>query len=182
ETLCARVYIERQKKNLIPTKKGLALYHLVRDKSIAKPILTGEWEKRLTEIQKGTLAPDIFNTYIKEYTTEITSELLSVDTAFKATIEKIDAATDIGICPKCTTGSIKAGEKNYYCSSYKTGCDFKIWKQIAGKKITEPQAKELIEKGKTALIKGFKNKEGKEFMAVLKLVEHEIKFDFPEKK
>lgn len=184
ETLFARNYIERQKKNIIPTKKGIALYHLVKNKSIAKPILTGEWEKRLAEIQKGVLSTDIFNTYIREYTKEITSELLSVDTAFKATIEKIDAATDndIGICPKCKTGSIKASEKNYYCSSYKTGCDFKIWKLIAGKKITELQAKELIEKGKTALIKGFKNKEGKEFMAVLKLVENEVRFDFPDKK
>ena len=94
ETLFARNYIERQKKNIMPTKKGIALYHLVKNKSIAKPILTGEWEKRLAEIQKGVLSPDIFNTYIKEYTKEITSELLSVDTAFKATIEKIDAATD----------------------------------------------------------------------------------------
>ena len=92
------------------------------------------------------------------------------------------SSTDIGICPKCKTGSIKASEKNYYCSSYKTGCDFKIWKLIAGKKITELQAKELIEKGKTALIKGFKNKEGKEFMAALKLVENEVRFDFPDKK
>lgn len=184
ETLFTRNYIERQKKSLVPTERGMAVYNLVKEKSIAKPMLTGQWEKKLEDIRNGDLQPNVFSSYITEYTKEITNELLTVSSEFKATTDKLNSAlnTSIGICPKCTKGSIRSGEKNYYCSDYKNGCTFKIWKEIAGKKIPETLIKLLIEKGKTSVIKGFKNKEGKDFGAALKLVENEVKFDFPEQK
>lgn len=184
ETLFARAYVERQKKNLVPTDRGMAVYNLVKQKSISKPLLTGQWEKKLEDIRKGELEPSVFKTYIIDYTKEITSELLTVDNEFKATADKLNTAENAGagICPACKKGNIREGEKNYYCTAYKDGCTFKVWKEIAGRKITESQVKALIEKGKTSIIKGFKNKAGKEFAASLKLIESEVKFDFPEQK
>ncbi|MBK7883405.1 MAG: DNA topoisomerase 3 [Chitinophagaceae bacterium] len=181
ETLFTRAY-RKAEKNLVPTDRGMAVYNLVREKSISKPLLTGQWEKKLEDMRKGELEPSVFKTYIIDYTKEITSELLTVDKEFKATADKLNTADNsgAGICPACKKGNVREGKKNYYCTAYKEGCTFKIWKEIAGRKITELQIKTLIEKGKTSIIKGFKNKNGKDFAASLKLIENEVKFDFPE--
>lgn len=65
-------------------------------------------------------------------------------------------------CPKCG-GAIRLTPKAYSCK----GCDFKVWMVICNKKISETQCKSLLSKGKTSVIKGFKNKEGKSFDASL---------------
>lgn len=75
ETLITREYITREKKNLVPTSKGLAVYQVVKDKQIAQAELTGQWEKRLEEIRGGASVSD-FKTEIINYTKLITSELL----------------------------------------------------------------------------------------------------------
>lgn len=76
ETLVKREYIEREKKNLVPTKKGLAVYDVVKTKKIAQAELTGQWEKRLEEIRSGASVKD-FKAEIAEYTKNITQELLA---------------------------------------------------------------------------------------------------------
>ena len=75
ETLLTREYIIREKRNLVPTSKGLAVYEVVKDKKIAQAELTGQWEKRLEEIRSGASIID-FKTEITEYTKTITQELL----------------------------------------------------------------------------------------------------------
>ncbi|TDG35846.1 DNA topoisomerase III [Pedobacter changchengzhani] len=75
ETLITREYISREKRNLIPTNKGLAVYDVVKDKQIAQAELTGQWEKRLEEIRSGSSVSD-FKAEITEYTKTITNELL----------------------------------------------------------------------------------------------------------
>ncbi|WP_256012047.1 DNA topoisomerase III [Desertivirga xinjiangensis] len=75
ETLITREYILREKKNLVPTTKGLAVYEVVKDKKIAQAELTGTWEKRLEEIRSGASVHD-FKEEIKAYTRTITTELL----------------------------------------------------------------------------------------------------------
>lgn len=75
ETLIKREYISREKKNLVPTTRGLAVYDVVKDKQIAQAELTGNWEKRLEEIRSGASVVD-FKEEIKAYTRTITSELL----------------------------------------------------------------------------------------------------------
>jgi len=75
ETLLTREYIIREKRNLIPTQKGLAVYDVVKDKKIAQAELTGQWEKRLEEIRSGASVTD-FKAEITEYTKTITQELL----------------------------------------------------------------------------------------------------------
>ncbi|MGY4384215.1 DNA topoisomerase-3 [Pedobacter sp. UYP24] len=75
ETLINREYVIREKRNLVPTTKGLAVYDVVKDKQIAQAELTGQWEKRLEEIRSGASVAD-FKAEIAEYTRTITSELL----------------------------------------------------------------------------------------------------------
>lgn len=76
ETLIKREYIGREKKNLVPSKKGLAVYDVVKDKKIAQAELTGQWEKRLEEIRSGASVKD-FKAEIADYTKTITQELLA---------------------------------------------------------------------------------------------------------
>ena len=76
ETLIKREYITREKKNLVPSTKGLAVYEVVKEKKIAQAELTGQWEKRLEEIRSGASVKD-FKAEITDYTKTITQELLA---------------------------------------------------------------------------------------------------------
>ncbi|MNL19030.1 DNA topoisomerase 3 [compost metagenome] len=75
ETLISREYVSREKRNLVPTAKGLAVYDVVKDQKIAQAELTGQWEKRLEEIRSGASVVD-FKAEIADYTKMITNELL----------------------------------------------------------------------------------------------------------
>jgi len=82
-------------------------------------------------------------------------------------------------CPKCDQGQIIEGQRGFGCNRYREGCNFVVWKEMAGKKLTEKQIQSLIAKGRTGLIKGFKGKDGNKFSARLELDEGlEAKFDF----
>ncbi|SDL63312.1 DNA topoisomerase-3 [Daejeonella rubra] len=82
ETLLKRDYILREKKNLVPTQTGLAVYEVVKDHKIAQAELTGNWEKRLEEIRSGASVTD-FQEEIKTYTRSITQELLKAGAGLK---------------------------------------------------------------------------------------------------
>jgi DNA topoisomerase-3 len=86
ETLITREYIVREKRNLLPTNKGLAVYEVVKDKQIAQAELTGQWEKRLEEIRSGSSVAD-FKWEITEYTKMITNELLIAGASISGKLE-----------------------------------------------------------------------------------------------
>ncbi|WP_231424341.1 MULTISPECIES: DNA topoisomerase 3 [Pedobacter] len=86
ETLITREYITREKRNLLPTTKGLAVYEVVKDKQIAQAELTGQWEKRLEEIRSGSSVKD-FKFEITEYTKMITNELLIAGASISGKLE-----------------------------------------------------------------------------------------------
>jgi DNA topoisomerase-3 len=80
------------------------------------------------------------------------------------------SASEVAIrCPKCGLGQIIEGQKGRGCNRYREGCDFVVWHQIAGKKLTEKQMMALIGKGRTGVIKGFKSRAGNPFEARLRL-------------
>ncbi len=89
ETLITREYITREKRNLIPSQKGLAVYDVVKDKQIAQAELTGQWEKRLEEIRTGASVVD-FKAEITAYTRTITNELLVAGVTI---MQKMEAVT-----------------------------------------------------------------------------------------
>lgn len=89
-----------------------------------------------------------------------------------APVEKPDPAlakTQSLTCPKCGQGQIIEGRRGFGCNRFREGCDFVVWKQFAGKKLTQKQIETLIEKGATRSIKGFKNEAGESFQGRLKL-------------
>lgn len=90
ETLLTREYIIREKRNLVPTSKGLAVYEIVKDKQIAQAELTGQWEKRLEEIRAGASVTE-FKAEIAEYTKTITQELLIAGSTIAAQLTETPA-------------------------------------------------------------------------------------------
>ena len=171
ETLISRGYIIREKRSLVPTEKGMAVYDAVRDMQIADVQLTGEWENGLCSIERGTLDSVTFDNISREYTRQITAELLSKQVAAPA----VDSLN----CPKCGASSVRIFDKIAKCTD--SECGFVLFREVAGKRLTDKQIEELITKGKTATIKGFKSKAGKSFDAALILDNsHKVTFQFAE--
>src|SRR5690606_32052468 len=142
-----------------PTDKGLAVYNLVKDRSIAKVTLTGKWEQKLEEMRANKVSYDVFMKHIKDYTAKITKELLQLRISIAQEEIKPQQKGKIK-CPKCQPGSIQLYEKVAQCDHYARGCDFKIWRTLNGVFLEEKEMKNLLEKGKTSELKGVKTKEG----------------------
>ena len=174
ETLFKRGYMERCKKSLVPTEKGLALYSVVKTMRITDVALTGEWEKELARIERGELPADTFRKEIEAYTREITSELLSCD--------KLFARKDSGCkCPKCGTGTMQFYGKVVRCDNAE--CGLPVFRQKANRTLSDDEIKDLLTEGHTKLLKGFKSKHGKSFDATIAFDgEFNTTFVFPEKK
>ena len=174
ETLFKRGYMERCKKSLVPTEKGLALYSIVKTMRIADVALTGEWEKELARIERGELPADTFRKEIEAYTREITSELLSCD--------KLFARKDSGCkCPKCGTGTMQFYGKVVRCDNAE--CGLPVFRQKANRTLSDDEIKDLLTEGHTKLLKGFKSKQGKSFDAIVAFDgEFNTTFVFPERK
>ncbi|MBL6986964.1 MAG: DNA topoisomerase 3 [Methylobacter sp.] len=83
----------------------------------------------------------------------------------------------IADCPLCN-GKIIETAKAYSCSEWRSGCKMTIWKTVAHKKITVAMAKNLLSKGETGILKGFKSAKGTEFETNLKLVDGKVEMDF----
>ena len=174
ETLFQREYMVRQKKALVPTEKGLALYSVVKDMHIADVEMTGEWELSLGRIESGEMQAETFRKGIEAYTTQITSELLTCDKLF--THKETEC-----LCPKCKTGTMQFFGKVVRCNN--PSCVFPVFRQIAGKTLTDQELLELLRTGKTGVIKGFNSKQGKAFNAVVAFDEEfHTKFIFPDLK
>ena len=174
ETLFKRGYMERCKKSLVPTEKGLALYSVVKTMRIADVALTGEWEKELARIERGELPADTFRKEIEAYTREITSELLSCD--------KLFARKDSGCkCPKCGTGTMRFYGKVVRCDNAE--CGLPVFRLKANRTLSDEEIKDLLTDGHTKPLKGFKSKQGKSFDAIVAFDgEFNTTFVFPEKK
>lgn len=173
ETLFTRQYIVREKKALVPTEKGQAVYDIVRDKKIADVEMTGMWENALSKIESGEMNPDTFHKSTEVHASQITSELLGVQLT-------LSTQQDL-TCPKCGIGRILLYPKVAKCDD--AGCGLVIFRNKSDKQLSDKQVTELVTAKKTGLIKGFKSKAGKSFDASLTFDEQfNVVFVFPEKK
>lgn len=161
ETLVARNYVVREKKSLVPTAKGMELYKIVKDKDIANASLTGQWEAKLAAIERGRMNVSQFNSDIVEYTKHVTDEFLHAD--LKPILTGMQTEIE---CPCCHQGHIRFFDKVANCSN--EGCNFHIFRTILGRKLTNSELTDLIIKGQTRELLGFKCKAGKPFKAKLK--------------
>src|SRR6187397_1525217 len=183
ETLIRREYIERVGKDLQPTPKGLQVITMLEEHKITSPELTGDWEHRLSEIERGKGEKDDFIKGIADFTKETVEQIAALDKE-KLRPERVE----LGLCPRCgaETGEIiRENSKAFGCTSWKsreeTGCGFVIWKRVAGRTLTPEVARQLMEEGKTKeVLSGFRSKAGKPFRARLVLNgEGKVEFEFP---
>lgn len=173
ETLFSRGYMERQKKSLVPTEKGLTVYDIVKNMRIANVEMTGIWEYDLGRIEQGRTDVGRFMESIKQYTFKITEELLSCNIATK------DPKSTA--CPKCKNGKVVFYPKVAKCNDKE--CGLLVFRKICGKILTDTQLEQLLTKGKISEIKGFKSKKGASFSAYLVFDSgYKTVFEFPKNK
>ena len=174
ETLLRREYMVRVKKSLVPTEKGLALYSIVKEMDIANVEMTGRWEAELAKIEQGKTPHEAFMRDIESYTRKITTDLLACDRIFG---HKASGCT----CPKCGTGTMQFYGKVVRCDN--PDCLLPVFRQIAGKTLTDEEMTGLLTEGKTAMLGGFKSKQGKPFSAAVTFdADFNTNFIFPEAK
>ena len=174
ETLLRREYMVRQQKKLVPTEKGLALHSVVKNMAIANVKMTGRWEAELAKIERGEASADEFTHDIEVYTREIMAELLGCD--------KLFSHKESGCqCPKCKQGTMQFFGKVVRCSNKE--CGMPVFKQVAGKLLSNADITDLLTKGKTKTLNGFTSKQGKPFSAAIVFDENfNTKFVFAERK
>lgn len=173
ETLILRDYIRRDKKSIIPTEKGLAVYEIVRNKKIANAEMTGSWELALSAIEAGQMPPERFAQGINSYVGTICEELLLLASEQKS--------YPTYHCPKCGSESVGIYAKVAKCKH--EGCDFHIFREICGTLLTEDNLRDLLTIGRTPVLKGLTSKAGKKFNARLVLNEdYTTSFEFENKK
>ena len=173
ETLILRDYIRRDKKAIIPTEKGLAVYEIVKDKKIANAEMTGAWELALAAIEAGKLLADKFSQGINSYVVTICEELLSLIPEQKS--------YPVYHCPKCGQQSVGIYAKVAKCR-HET-CGFHVFREVCGIHLSEDNIRDLISSGRTPILKGLTSKAGKKFNARLVLGEdYTTSFEFENKK
>ncbi|MET3731050.1 type IA DNA topoisomerase [Moheibacter stercoris] len=170
ETLFKRKYIEKKRKNLVATPMGMELIDTIEDELLKSPELTGEWEFKLRKIEKGEYEANQFKEELVQMVRELTWKVLrgqnktieikeatpepaKKERAPRKKSEIIWEETD---CPKCKSQKLIKGKTAIGCQNFQ-GCGFKVPFEIFGKKITEKQIQDLIKKGKTSKLKGFKS-------------------------
>ncbi|MGN7707958.1 DNA topoisomerase 3 [Chryseobacterium sp. 22543] len=172
ETLLSRSYIIRKGKTLHSTNKGLQVYNLVKDKKIANVQMTAEWEIALDRIEKGELNKDQFINDIQAYTTEITSELLSLHIPQENTPQLK--------CPKCQQHHLIIKDKIVKCPDEQ--CNWILFRITCGIQLSIKDLTLLLTQNKTSLIKGMKTKNGKKFDAFIILKnDFSASFEFEKK-
>lgn len=181
ENIIKTGYIRREGKKLLPTETAYTFIEIVTP-TIKQPELTAQWEKQLYEIQQGKISDTVFMDQITDFIRSFVNDTKALYSPEQSTGVFERERENIGTCPICGKKVVEF-PKSYSCESGKGGCGFVIWKTIAGKAISITQAKKLLNKGKTDLIKGFKSKDGKPFDAYLILKENKsVGFDFPPRK
>ena len=135
ETLLGREYIVREGKNLAATDLGRYLVALVADRALKSPELTGDWEAKLREVERGQLDPVAFMAEIARY-----AGAVSHPTAASTTVDP----DQWGPCPICGRAVI-AGKRGFGCSGWKDGCPFKLWREQAGRSLTDSEIRQLLQ-------------------------------------
>ena len=174
ETLILRDYIRRNKKAIIPTEKGLAVYEIVKDKKIANAEMTGSWELALAAIEARQMPAEKFAQGINSYVGTICEELLAL-------APQVQKSYPTYHCPKCGNESVGIYTKVAKCRH--EGCDFHIFREVCGTLLTEGNIRDLITTGRTPVLNGLTSKAGKKFTARLILNEdYTTSFEFESRK
>ncbi|MCK6375477.1 MAG: DNA topoisomerase III [Zoogloea sp.] len=177
ENLIGETYILRDGKELIPTAKAFSLITLLRGlgtNELTSPELTGEWEHKLAQMERGALSRAEFMDHIQAMTRDI------VERAKRYESDTVpgDFVTLSTPCPKCG-GVVKENYKKFACQS----CDWNAWKIVAGRQFEIPEIEALLATGRVGPLMGFRNKMGRLFNAEIRLNDDkQPEFDFGQPK
>ncbi|WP_374494831.1 DNA topoisomerase III [Zoogloea sp.] len=177
ENLIGETYMLRDGKELIPTAKAFSLITLLRGlgtNELTSPELTGEWEHKLAQMERGALSRADFMDHIQAMTRDI------VERAKRYESDTVpgDFATLQTPCPKCG-GLVKENYKKFACQA----CDWSAWKIVAGRQFEIPEIETLLSTGRVGPLLGFRNKMGRLFNAEIRLNDDkQPEFDFGQPK
>ena len=177
ENLIGETYMLRDGKELIPTAKAFSLITLLRGlgtNELTSPELTGEWEHKLAQMERGALSRAEFMEHIQAMTRDI------VERAKRYESDTVpgDFATLATPCPKCG-GVVKENYKKFACQS----CDWSAWKIVAGRQFEIEEIEALLSTGRVGPLLGFRNKMGRLFNAEIRLNDDkQPEFDFGQPK
>lgn len=167
-------YMEEKGKGLYITQSGKDYIEYIGDHSIVNPELSAEWETHIKNVRQGKEAFEPVREQVLDYVNQTVEEVMSRKFEVRQSSQG-KAALDVN-CPVCGK-PMRTTKFGYGCSGYPS-CRFLIG-EVAHKKLTEKQVKDLLSKGQTGLIKGFKKKNGDKFDAILKLEDGKVSFVFP---
>lgn len=185
ETLKKQKYIEVKKNKVYVTEKGKIICEAIEGSLLANPLMTGQWEMFLKKIGTGEKTKESFIGGTVKFITKLVEkakeDINQMDLKERSESYRKSVQNIIGKCPKC--GKEIIDRKTFYgCTGYKDGCKFTLTKEYLGKKISESNAKKMLEGKKTTILKGLKSKSEKVFDAHLKLNNGRIELEFPKKK
>ena len=172
ETLFRRKYIYRNKKNIVANPTGIELIQIIENELLKSAELTGQWEKKLRQIEEGKYEISSFMTELKEMVTEIVQQVKqSVGKAITVSAQEekvvvkqvakpekkikpaLAVVSDAIICPKCKKGEVIKGKHALGCTAFRDGCDFRLPFEFAGKKLSDTNIKALCRKGRSGEMK-----------------------------
>lgn len=163
ETLVERGYVVREGKSLRATDAGRALLEFLPVAELKSAELTGRWEARLARMARGEEAPARFLDDTRAFVVEMTQRLLAAEPPRSV------AEASLGPCPRCGKDVVR-GRRFYECLDARAGaCTTRIPVVLAGQALSGKLVAELLAKGLSGPVSGFKSKAGKKFSAALAL-------------
>ena len=190
EKLVSAGFVQRKKKQLIPTEKGTNLILVLPD-NIKSPMLTAEWESMLKQVERGELDAGFFMEQIADMSRTLVKEHTAPEERFAGLFPdaKGNGREAVGTCPRCG-GTVYEGKKGFFCDN--RDCAFVLWKDnkfFSGKKksITKSVAAALLKEGRVSVSGLYSEKTGKTYDAVVLLDDTGGKYvnfrlEFPAKK
>lgn len=180
DTLKRQEYITIKSNNIYVTEKGKTLCEVVKEDEISDVNMTAQWERYLKKIKNNQGTQEAFLGSIERFIEHLIEKVPKTfsNSNIKEHAKTIQAEKIIGKCSKCGESIVDKG-KFYGCTGFKDkGCKFSLPKKWSKKTIPKTNIKQLIEKGETTEIKGFKSKKGHKFSAKLKLEGAKLQFVF----
>lgn len=183
EGLLEERYLVREGRELVPTPKAFQLMTLLRGlgvEELSRPELTGEWEHKLAQIERGQLSRQDFMREIAAMTERIVAKAK----AFDRDSVPGDYATLQAVCPQCG-GVVKENYRRYACTGadgHGAGCGFTLPKAPGGRILAPEEAEALLREHRLGPLEGFRSKMGRPFAAELRLKQEDgqwrLAFDF----
>jgi DNA topoisomerase-3 len=164
ETLVRRQFVVREERALRATERGVAVIEALAVPELKSAELTGRWEARLHDVADGRLSRVAFMADIRGYTREVVGRIAGGAAPPQRAVAAPEEAP-IGVCPRC--GAPVRAKRSVFVCDGGTTCGLVIFRVVAGRPVSDRMVKELLTKGHTKPVKGFKSKAGKPFEAAL---------------